>query len=320
MSYAIKSWQKFQHYKDRKPLWIKLYRDVLDSMDWSELSGIAAKNLIMIWLIGSEYDGDLPELSTLAFRLRVKVLDLEKSIVELCKAGFLIETEEAPRAEKTTSKELREKAGYGDRYVDQLTKDLIHLRDVNCVYCGATENLEIDHVFPVSKGGNSEPENLQLLCRSCNRSKRSKTAEQVATPLGQVAPEGNFQRSLEKEKEIEKEIEEREKENGEPSVSPPRDSFQPEIIFITRGRPKTWTLTNAFLAKAKGIYPNIDLVTQIRLAKVWTESEDHHRKTAKGMETFLLNWFGRCTPSKPQARKQFDADEFLRNKFAEVQS
>ena len=214
MSYSIKNWQKFQHYKDRKPLWIKLYRDVLDSMDWSELSGMAAKNLIMIWLIGSEYDGDLPELSTLAFRLRIKVSDLEKSIIELCKYGFLVETEEAPRAEKTTSKELREKAGFGDRYVDQLTKDLIHLRDVNCVYCGATENLEIDHVFPVSKGGNSEPENLQLLCRSCNRSKRSKTAEQVATPLGQVAPDQKIRRSLEKEIEKEIEIEEREERRG----------------------------------------------------------------------------------------------------------
>ena len=323
MSYSIKNWQKFQHYKDRKPLWIKLYRDVLDSMDWSELSGMAAKNLIMIWLIGSEYDGDLPELSTLAFRLRIKVSDLEKSIIELCKYGFLVETEEAPRAEKTTSKELREKAGFGDRYVDQLTKDLIHLRDVNCVYCGATENLEIDHVFPVSKGGNSEPENLQLLCRSCNRSKRSKTAEQVATPLGQVAPDQKIRRSLEKEIEKEIEIEERERrgeENGKPSVMPSSDSYQPEIIFVCRGRPKSWTLTNAFLTKAKGIYPNIDLITEIKVAKVWTESEDHHRKTSKGMESFLLNWFGRCTPSKPQARKSVDVEDFLRNKLAEIQS
>jgi len=34
----------------------------------------------------------------------------------------------------------------------------------------------------------------------------------------------------------------------------------------------------------------------------------------------LLNWFGRCTPSKPQARKSVDVEDFLRNKLAEIQS
>ena len=31
--------------------------------------------------------------------------------------------------------------------------------------------LEIDHVIPECEGGSSEPENLQLLCRGCNRRK-----------------------------------------------------------------------------------------------------------------------------------------------------
>ena len=40
-----------------------------------------------------------------------------------------------------------------------------------CVECRANENLEYDHIIPVSKGGNSTERNLQLLCESCNRSK-----------------------------------------------------------------------------------------------------------------------------------------------------
>ena len=48
-----------------------------------------------------------------------------------------------------------------------------------CVYCGASEvELECDHVFPVSRGGGNEPENLATACRDCNRSKGGKTPEE----------------------------------------------------------------------------------------------------------------------------------------------
>lgn len=37
-----------------------------------------------------------------------------------------------------------------------------------CCCCSSTESLEIDHKLPVSKGGNSIIDNLQVLCRRCN--------------------------------------------------------------------------------------------------------------------------------------------------------
>lgn len=74
MTYRIKSWQKFQHFKDRNPPWVKLYKDILDDPDWHDLDPKAAKTLVMLWLIASEdesHNGTLPEVRRLSFRLRL---------------------------------------------------------------------------------------------------------------------------------------------------------------------------------------------------------------------------------------------------------
>ena len=78
MTWRIKNWAKFQHFKDRRPPWVKLYRDILEDLEWFELEPRAAKALVMLWLIASENDGNLPEAKTLAFRLRTN----ERSILE----------------------------------------------------------------------------------------------------------------------------------------------------------------------------------------------------------------------------------------------
>lgn len=40
-----------------------------------------------------------------------------------------------------------------------------------CVYCGYDKFIELDHKIAVTRGGSNEPENLQPVCRYCNRSK-----------------------------------------------------------------------------------------------------------------------------------------------------
>ncbi len=60
-------------------------------------------------------------------------------------------------------------------------------RDRVCQLCGATkkqERLEVDHIVPRSKGGTNDPDNLQVLCASCNRGKSNRDDTDFRTPNG----------------------------------------------------------------------------------------------------------------------------------------
>jgi len=52
-------------------------------------------------------------------------------------------------------------------------RERIFEKQDHCVLCGTEQNLTIDHIKPVSKGGTNSIGNLQVLCKPCNIKKGS---------------------------------------------------------------------------------------------------------------------------------------------------
>ena len=61
---------------------------------------------------------------------------------------------------------------------NSLRYDVLCRDNFRCVLCGSEASdgvkLEVDHIFPVSKGGKTEMSNLRTLCDRCNRGKSDK--------------------------------------------------------------------------------------------------------------------------------------------------
>ena len=70
---------------------------------------------------------------------------------------------------------LESRAKRRARTVPKATRALVFQRDdYRCKHCQATTHLTLDHILPFSQGGSHAPENLQVLCRKCNRKKGDK--------------------------------------------------------------------------------------------------------------------------------------------------
>lgn len=46
-----------------------------------------------------------------------------------------------------------------------------------CAKCGSQEDLQLDHIIPISLGGRHATHNFQILCRSCNSSKGNRNSD-----------------------------------------------------------------------------------------------------------------------------------------------
>ena len=56
----IRNWEKFQHYKERNPPWIKLHRELLRDYQFECLQDASKLHLILIWLLASQLENKIP--------------------------------------------------------------------------------------------------------------------------------------------------------------------------------------------------------------------------------------------------------------------
>jgi len=80
---------------------------------------------------------------------------------------------------KNAAKSQRYRARKLDVTIKLVDREAVFERDGHtCVYCGSTENSELDHVVPLSRGGPHCEDNLVVACRRCNASKGAKLLEE----------------------------------------------------------------------------------------------------------------------------------------------
>lgn len=77
------------------------------------------------------------------------------------------------QAKNATQRRKARKRANGEFYI--LPKHLVNLYSSKCIYCGSSENIQADHVVPISRGGNHGIGNLVPACSTCNLSKRDRT-------------------------------------------------------------------------------------------------------------------------------------------------
>ena len=84
---SIKNFAKHQHYKDRRPPWIKLHVEVLDDYHFSCLQDASKAHLMLLWVLASKMDNRIPyDLAFLSKKLgTTSPIDIEELVLQ----GFI---------------------------------------------------------------------------------------------------------------------------------------------------------------------------------------------------------------------------------------
>ena len=96
---VIPNWDRFQHYKDRRPVWIKLYPELLDDPAYLALPPATRCLLVELWMLYATSRGQVAHLTaTLQRRLGHRVFT--EQIEALRDAGFIATVASKPLAQR----------------------------------------------------------------------------------------------------------------------------------------------------------------------------------------------------------------------------
>jgi hypothetical protein len=103
-TFSVKNFERFQHYKDRSPPWIKLYNELLDDYAFTCLQDASKFHLIAIWLLASRTDNKIP--ADPAWIARKISASSKVDLAGLIEAGFLVENQPLLEMEQDASAPL----------------------------------------------------------------------------------------------------------------------------------------------------------------------------------------------------------------------
>lgn len=135
-------------------------REKIERLDY--LIGLAAAECWELWLGDSYYEGEFV-LRRVRFAFRREVLRNRTARRGQDGRDTVKGTARNPRRSRVSRRLSARKS------LEVFARD-----DYRCVTCGTREDLTVDHIHPVSKGGTNDMENLRTLCRSCNSRKGAK--------------------------------------------------------------------------------------------------------------------------------------------------
>jgi hypothetical protein len=133
-------------------------REMLEA--WPEAAVFVFRRRIVELKGGNHVVADVGQRREILLRLKKWVLLKERQLVRL------------ERDVDALVAMVADPAGPRRVPIPRETRLLVFERDRGCcVECGASVDLQFDHIIPVTKGGGNRPDNVQILCGRCNREK-----------------------------------------------------------------------------------------------------------------------------------------------------
>lgn len=274
----VKNWGRFQHFKDRDPVWIKLYRSILTDPDVMSLTPRAFRTLVLLWLVAARGNGALPDLDSIRFHLRDADID-GGDLALLVEKGFLEEADTPPGARRagpisgrdipSTGGSPREEGEEEEEKRETFSPE----PESRGEHAAGPSPGEDDHNpdpemrsdAPVASPGDDP---LPTPSRTGGGAGRGRGARNPGNPAGR-RPVTEL-------------------------VGPDSSPDDPVLAEFPCVGGKSLAVRFGWVGQFRGTYPAIDLAQETLKAQAWVISNPTKRKTPGGMARFLTGWYSRA--------------------------
>ena len=101
----VKNWEKFQHYKQRRPPWVKYHVELLDDYEYLHLDYVTRLLFDGLLLLAARTDNNIPnDPEHIGRQLYIESVLVGESLEKLLLAGFLVTTGRKRSASKAIAR------------------------------------------------------------------------------------------------------------------------------------------------------------------------------------------------------------------------